>query len=538
MMHHSTVTSEHNCLPPQNSRHNYLLIFSPQTTTLLVFKLMPMVKEWLKLNNVVKPSLGSYDDAFAIVGAKTVVFSFFNVLNLRRITLFLIFITCLFFPTIRGKLHSHANGKQWLPMSRIWLPPSPSPEVVSPNANGPFVFNVKSFGAVGDGVSDDTEAFKLAWDAACHAEESGTLFVPKGHIFMIQSTTFTGPCNSKLTFKVDGTIWPPDGPDSWPLSSRKRQWLVFYRINGMLMQGSGLIDGRGEKWWNLSYKSHKGANGAKQLGPGDRPVAIRFFESSNLRVEGLKIKNSPKFHFRFDECQNVHVEKLIIKSPALSPNTDGIHIENTTNVNIHNSVISNGDDCVSVGAGCYNVDIRNITCGPSHGISIGSLGNYNSRACVSNITVSDSIIKHSDNGVRIKTWQGGRGAVSKVVFNNIQMDTVRNPIIIDQYYCPSKNCHNQSYAVSVSNVSYSNIKGTYDARSPPMRFACSDSVPCTNLTLSEVELLPAAHSQGKILTNPFCWKVYGTVQTLTTPHVLCLLEGNQLTLKPRDVVWC
>lgn len=25
----------------------------------------------------------------------------------------------------------------------------------------------------------------------------------------------------------------------------------------MLMQGSGLIDGRGEKWWNLSYKSHK-----------------------------------------------------------------------------------------------------------------------------------------------------------------------------------------------------------------------------------------------------------------------------------------
>lgn len=71
--------------------------------------------------------------------------------------------------------------------------------------------------------------------------------------------------------------------------------------------------------------------------------AIRFFESSNLRVEGLKIKNSPKFHFRFDECQNVHVEKLIIKSPALSPNTDGIHIENTTNVNIHNSVISNGN---------------------------------------------------------------------------------------------------------------------------------------------------------------------------------------------------
>ncbi|RDY06437.1 Polygalacturonase, partial [Mucuna pruriens] len=446
---------------------------------------------------------------------------------LQRITLFLIFITCLFCPTIHGKLHSHTNGKQWLPISRTSLPPSPAPE--AQGANGSFVFNVKSFGAVGDGVSDDTEAFMLAWDTACHAQVSGTLLIPNGHVFMIQSTVFKGPCNSNLIFKVDGTIWPPDGPDSWPLNSNKRQWLVFYGINGMLMKGSGLIDGRGEKWWNLPCKPHKGTNREKvQLGQCDSPVAIRFFMSSNLRVEGLIVKNSPKFHFRFDDCQNVHVEKLIIKSPALSPNTDGIHIENTNDVNIYNSVISNGDDCVSIGAGCYNVDIRNITCGPSHGISIGSLGNYNSRACVSNIRVSDTVIKHSDNGVRIKTWQGGRGAVSKVVFNNIQMDTVRNPIIIDQYYCPTKNCHNQSYAVSVSNVSYSNIKGTYDVRSPPMRFACSDSVPCTNLMLSQVELLPA---QGKISANPFCWKAYGTVQTLTTPPVSCLLEGNPLMLK-------
>ncbi|KAJ1417199.1 Pectin lyase fold/virulence factor [Sesbania bispinosa] len=449
---------------------------------------------------------------------------------------FLIFVTCLFFPTIHGKLHSHTNGKQWLPISHFSLPPSPAPEAVSPSTNGPFVFNVKSFGAVGDGVSDDTEAFKLAWDTACHAEESTTLLIPNDHIFMLQSTIFTGPCNSDLTFQVDGTILPPDGPDSWPLNNSKRQWLVFYRINGMLMQGSGHIDGRGEKWWNQPCKSYKGINRTTQLDPCDSPVAIRFFMSSNLRVEGLEIKNSPKFHFRFDNCQNVHIENLTIKSPAMSPNTDGIHIENTHDVNIYNSVISNGDDCVSIGAGCYNVDIRNITCGPSHGISIGSLGNYNSRACVSNITVTDSIIKHSDNGVRIKTWQGGRGAVSKVTFNNIHMDAVRNPIIIDQYYCPLKKCVNQSSAVSISNVSYSNIRGTYEVRSPPVRFACSDSVPCTNLTLSQVELLPT--QQGHAFVNPFCWNAYGTVQTLTTPPILCLSEGNPLTLPQNDAVSC
>lgn len=70
--------------------------------------------------------------------------------------------------------------------------------------------------------------------------------------------------------------------------------------------------------------------------------AIRFFMSNNLRVEGIRIKNSPQFHFRFDGCRNVHIESIYITAPALSPNTDGIHIENTNNVEIFNSVISNG----------------------------------------------------------------------------------------------------------------------------------------------------------------------------------------------------
>jgi hypothetical protein len=71
--------------------------------------------------------------------------------------------------------------------------------------------------------------------------------------------------------------------------------------------------------------------------------AIKFFMSSNLTVQGLKVKNSPQFHFRFDACQYVEIELLNIDAPAQSPNTDGIHIENTNNVKIYNSVISNGN---------------------------------------------------------------------------------------------------------------------------------------------------------------------------------------------------
>lgn len=124
--------------------------------------------------------------------------------------------------------------------------------------------------------------------------------------------------------------------------------------------------------------------------------------SSNLTVQGIRVKNSPQFNFRFDGCRNVHIESIYITAPQLSPNTDGIHIENTNGVKIYNSLISNGqslsiffknspplvycikintlvnnyatafsfigDDCVSIGSGCYDVDIKNITCGPSHGI--------------------------------------------------------------------------------------------------------------------------------------------------------------------------
>lgn len=167
-----------------------------------------------------------------------------------------------------------------------------------------------------------------------------------------------------------------------------------------------------------------------------------------------------------------------------------------------------------------------ITSSSFYKCSIGSLGINYSRACVSNISVSDSFIQHSDNGIRIKTWQGGSGSVTKVKFHNIRMDGVRNPIIIDQYYCLAKNCSNQTSAVVVNDISYSSIKGTYDVRSPPMRFACSDSIPCTNLTLTEVDLVPAP-AKGQVVANPFCWNAYGTVLTQTIPPVYCLMEERQ-----------
>ncbi|KAJ4809110.1 Pectin lyase-like superfamily protein [Rhynchospora pubera] len=425
-------------------------------------------------------------------------------------------------------------------------PPPPSPDngtvpsdpadptnPTEPNS-GPCVFDVRSYGAVGDGSTDDKEAFQSAWKAAC-AVESAVLLVPSDGNFMITATTFSGPCQPGLVFQIDGVLQPPGGPDCWPETDSKQQWLLFNQVEALTVKGSGTIEGNGEDWWNLPCKPHKGPHGSTLPGPCDSPALLRFFLSCKLTLKDLRIENSPKFHVKFDNCEGVHIEGLSINSPALSPNTDGIHIENTKSVGIYNSKISNGDDCISIGTGCSDVDIENVTCGPSHGISIGSLGVHNSQACVANITVRNTVIRHSDNGVRIKTWQGGTGSVTGLTFDTIYMEDVRNCIIIDQYYCLSKSCMNQSTAVYVSDVVYNNIRGTYDVRSPPIHFACSDSMPCTNITMSEVELLPF---EGELVDDPFCWNAYGVQQTLTIPPITCLQDGEPEAVVERASFGC
>ena len=117
---------------------------------------------------------------------------------------FCILACCFFFSTTQARSHKHSkhNHGHARPVSQISISPCPSPEPANQTNNSSSVFDVRSFGAVGNGIADDTEAFKAAWDTACQAEESAVVFVPYGYSFMIQSTIFTGPCLSRLVFQV------------------------------------------------------------------------------------------------------------------------------------------------------------------------------------------------------------------------------------------------------------------------------------------------------------------------------------------------
>ncbi|RLM87661.1 polygalacturonase [Panicum miliaceum] len=83
----------------------------------------------------------------------------------------------------------------------------------------------------------------------------------------------------------------------------------------------------------------------------------------------------------------------------------------------------------------------------------------------------------------------GRGFARSIVFQDMVMDRVRNPIIIDQNYCDSATpCEKQNSAVEVSNVLFKNIRGT-SASTEAIKLSCrSTTVPCHGIALENVKL--------------------------------------------------
>ncbi|XP_073153796.1 polygalacturonase At1g48100-like [Henckelia pumila] len=400
----------------------------------------------------------------------------------------------------------------WCANARSHTPKKPAKNSTAapPNINGGSGsisnFSVLNYGAKGDGIADDTNAFAAAWTDACKVQGS-VMIVPSGSVFLVKPISFSGPnCQSNIVFQLDGKIIAPT--DSEPWGSGLLQWIQFTKLNRITIRGEGIIDGQGSVWW------HSGQSNTGRM-PSTRPTALRFYGSSDVTVTGITIQNSQQTHLKFDTCVGVQVFGISISSPVDSPNTDGIHLQNSQNVVIHTTSLACGDDCISIQTGCSNVYIYDINCGPGHGISIGALGPDGTKACVSNVNVRDSTIRDASTGLRIKTWQGGWGTVKGVTFTNIQVSGVGTPLMIDQFYCNSNKCANKTSAVAISDVSYQSIKGTYTVK--PVYFACSDSRPCVGVQVANVELTPISRS-----TDPFCWEAYGNLKTPTLPPINCL----------------
>ncbi|CAM6108191.1 unnamed protein product [Calypogeia fissa] len=412
------------------------------------------------------------------------------------------------FPSPPPKL---SPSPQWNPAEE--RPPIEGIDWDTEDLGSAVEFNVLNYGAEGDGTTNDTEAFLDAWTAAC-AVDTGYVHASAGYTFLVYPIIFKGPCKTNMTFKVDGTIIAPSDPSVW--DDYGKYWLQFKSVT-MTIQGKGTIDGRGQTWWANSCKTNK-SNPCV-----DGPTALVINTCTNVTIKNVAIQNSQQMHVAFEKSTGITVNNVTITAPGTSPNTDGIHLQNSSSVTIKNTQIATGDDCISIQTGSFNVNIKNFQCLLGHGISVGGLGKSQTRAEVSGLVVDTAVFHNATNGVRIKTWQGSSGYANNFCFKNIQMINTKNPILIDQYYCDSGasgSCTNYTSNVLVSDIKYKNITGT-SASATAVSFHCSETtVACTDISLDDINLVQTSGSS----TTSSCDDAYGTASGTEAPPS-CLLDS-------------
>ncbi|XP_023554502.1 exopolygalacturonase clone GBGA483-like [Cucurbita pepo subsp. pepo] len=339
-------------------------------------------------------------------------------------------------------------------------------------------FHVKRYGAKANGNSDDSQAIMKAWKDACMSRKPSKVVISGGR-YVVNSMKFKGPCMAPVHIQMEGRL---EAPLNIQHMKSDDNWIIFEYINGLTISGKGIFDGRG----SLAWKQNQCASSGKC---DSLPISLRFYSLNNTIIRGITSTDSKFFHMNVHNCRNMTIQNIIVNAPGISPNTDGIHIGGSSGVTISNARIETGDDCVSIGDGSQQIIVEKVTCGPGHGISIGSLGKYKNEKPVSGIIVRNCTIKNTMFGVRIKTWPDSTpGIATNMHFNSIVMKNVGTPILIDQQYCPYGKCRFKIPSrVAISDVGFRNIVGTSTTR-VAVKLVCSRGYPCKNVKLSNINL--------------------------------------------------
>ena len=321
---------------------------------------------------------------------------------------------------------------------------------LAPTRGAP-VFDVTAFGAVGDGVTDDTVAVRAALSAAAAAGASTVLF-PAARTFL------TGAFNlsSNLVVRVEGRVlaWPGgdgghyvlSGSLAWFGPTDVPVWQAFIHSDGannLTLLGGGEVDGNGKAWWSCACNG--GDNNAAPCLGYDRPRLVHLIRGSGLVIRDLTFRNSPMWHLRPSWFDTVYMTNVTVLAPETNPNkscnTDGIDPDATQDMLVEDSYISVGDDAIAIKSGLNwfgrefgrpsrNITFRNMRIGTGHGISIGSEMSAN----VTDVVFENFVLNGTSTGPRIKSERGRGGLVANVVFRNISMLNVGSTFQITEYY--------------------------------------------------------------------------------------------------------
>ena len=367
--------------------------------------------------------------------------------------------------------------------------PFPMPEVTAPVIPDNQV-NLKDFGAVGDGITLNTEAFAKAIDALVQ-KGGGKLVVPQG-------VWHTGPIVLKshinlhlnagavILFAADETLYPLIDTSFEGLDTRRCQSpLSANGATDIAITGKGVIDGNGQYWrpvkkgkvtenhwkellaipgsqemkpgyWVPSAGYAKGEQGANMNVPNAktdaewnaikrfvRPVMVSLVKCKNVHLKGVIFQNSPAWNLHPLMCENVLVEDVLVRNPSFAQNGDALDLESCKNALIINSRFDAGDDGICIKSGkdadgrrrgipCENVVVKGCTVFAGHG---GFVVGSEMSGGVKNILVDQCQFLGTDVGLRFKSTRGRGGIVENIYIKNISMTDIKtDAITFNMYY--------------------------------------------------------------------------------------------------------
>jgi polygalacturonase len=330
-------------------------------------------------------------------------------------------------------------------------------------------FAVTAFGAVGDGTTDATGAFRAAVEA-CARAGGGRVVVPPG-------VYLTGPIHLKsnvnlrvsegatIRFSRDPAAYLPVVLTRWEgVELMGYSPLVYaYGERNVAVTGKGTLDGQAgpAHWWpwkktgtpdsqkpdrdRLFAQAEAGVEVAERVyGAGHylRPQFIQPYRCENVLVEGVTIRNAPMWVIHPVLSRNVTVRGVSVVSAG--PNNDGCDPESSTDVLIEDAVFDTGDDCIAIKSG-RNADGRRLAA-PSErivvrgcrmraghgGVTIGS----EVSGSVRDVFVERSVMSSPDleRGIRFKTNAMRGGTIENVFVREVEIGEVGSAIDVDMRY--------------------------------------------------------------------------------------------------------
>lgn len=289
---------------------------------------------------------------------------------------------------------------------------------------GQNVFDVKDFGAIGDGIFMNTVPIQEAIDK-CSQQGGGTVFLGSGtflsgSIYLKDNVTLHLDASAVLLGSKKADDYQTIGNFVDGLGHAKNRFFIgASEARNINIEGRGVINGQGD---SPEFKIHKDERGDV------RPSLVKFYNCEKVRVSGITLQNSGAWVAHYFGCTDVLIQNINIDSWS-NGNNDGIDIDCCENVRILNCNISSGDDAIVLKATANrptrNVVVSNCILHTSTGafkIGTESVGD------IQNVTVLNCAVRGAGGGIKLLCMDGS--VVRNINISNMVMQNVEMPIFV------------------------------------------------------------------------------------------------------------